>query len=767
MLKKSFFHKLISVLLCLTLLLTACGKTDIEDTPSIKPMQVTDVPEIPDDAYLAISGDAGFAVTHNTLDMDEFRFMHTNFVVSGDFLYIVSGNRLRRINLYDSSHITSEISDFEPDMYFPNIAKNSQGNILLLQNVYTQDSGIKYHLYEVSADFTDGQSLSAIYITDINAILSLKEDCFIQGIYNDLNDNLYFRIFNMHDGYTLVALDKERKLLGRINSRNFIVEVFSTNDGMVYFTETSNEGSKIYPVEIASGTIGPAVALDGIWTSTTFFRLATAGTTDFLYSAGQNLWEHDPGTGTNTMILSWMDLGFDSNTLGGFGRLTDGSIWLLDEIQTSRGPWLYIDYELITMSPAAFDPNIERINITYGMMDGGYRGDIEKAMMEFNRINPFVRVSFKLYNDFQSFTNDIILTGEPDILNLGSFNYNTLANKGFLVDLNPYIENAGINRADYLPNVLNQFEKDGKLYGISYNFSIDGFVGRSDILLENESFTIEELISFAEKHPEAKLWNANADFTLQMLVGESLDEFIDWDSGECYFESDKFIMVLEFAKTFGNDPNHNWFDTDAGFNEGRYLLKRFYIQSLHAFQFNHISAEGADLKYIGYPSKDKNGVLIRSFVHSVAINSKSENKDAAFAFINFLLSDRYQTDHRNNSNFVSLPVKLSAIEAMIEKETTPIMYYNWETDREEEWPGDVVWFQGSNDPVKSFNSRNHLFIDTFKDLLARADTLAYFDREIYIIINEESAAFFAGQKTARDVAKIIQNRVWIYVNENR
>ena len=39
--------------------------------------------------------------------------------------------------------------------------------------------------------------------------------------------------------------------------------------------------------------------------------------------------------------------------------------------------------------------------------------------------------------------------------------------------------------------------------------------------------------------------------------------------------------------------------------------------------------------------------------------------------------------------------------------------------------------------------------------------------EIMKIINEEAAAFFAGQKTVDEVAEVIQNRSKLYVNENR
>ena len=41
------------------------------------------------------------------------------------------------------------------------------------------------------------------------------------------------------------------------------------------------------------------------------------------------------------------------------------------------------------------------------------------------------------------------------------------------------------------------------------------------------------------------------------------------------------------------------------------------------------------------------------------------------------------------------------------------------------------------------------------------------DETLLNIIKEEAAPYFAGKKTAKDVAGIIQSRVQIYVNENR
>ena len=50
-------------------------------------------------------------------------------------------------------------------------------------------------------------------------------------------------------------------------------------------------------------------------------------------------------------------------------------------------------------------------------------------------------------------------------------------------------------------------------------------------------------------------------------------------------------------------------------------------------------------------------------------------------------------------------------------------------------------------------------------LLHTTTQMAEYDQRIMDIVNEEAAAFFAGQNSAAQAAAIIQSRVSIYVNE--
>ena len=53
------------------------------------------------------------------------------------------------------------------------------------------------------------------------------------------------------------------------------------------------------------------------------------------------------------------------------------------------------------------------------------------------------------------------------------------------------------------------------------------------------------------------------------------------------------------------------------------------------------------------------------------------------------------------------------------------------------------------------------------DLINSTTAVSRYDQKITEIISEEAAAFFEGQKSAQEVADIIQNRVSNYIAENR
>ena len=58
-------------------------------------------------------------------------------------------------------------------------------------------------------------------------------------------------------------------------------------------------------------------------------------------------------------------------------------------------------------------------------------------------------------------------------------------------------------------------------------------------------------------------------------------------------------------------------------------------------------------------------------------------------------------------------------------------------------------------------------VQKVEDFIFSIDQTVSYNENLLNIINEEAEGFFSGQKSAKEVAGVIQSRVKIYVNENR
>ena len=68
---------------------------------------------------------------------------------------------------------------------------------------------------------------------------------------------------------------------------------------------------------------------------------------------------------------------------------------------------------------------------------------------------------------------------------------------------------------------------------------------------------------------------------------------------------------------------------------------------------------------------------------------------------------------------------------------------------------------------KKFAEYTQEQVDRIVSFVESVNKRGYYNEAISNIISEEAGAYFSGQKSARDVAGVIQSRVQVYVNENR
>ena len=86
-------------------------------------------------------------------------------------------------------------------------------------------------------------------------------------------------------------------------------------------------------------------------------------------------------------------------------------------------------------------------------------------------------------------------------------------------------------------------------------------------------------------------------------------------------------------------------------------------------------------------------------------------------------------------------------------------------DGTKHYEDDTYWIGDQEITVQPLTKEDTEYVKSFIYSLDSSNVYNA-NQNVYNIINEEVAAFFGGQKTAREVADIIQSRVSIYVNEN-
>jgi ABC-type glycerol-3-phosphate transport system substrate-binding protein len=133
----------------------------------------------------------------------------------------------------------------------------------------------------------------------------------------------------------------------------------------------------------------------------------------------------------------------------------------------------------------------------------------------------------------------------------------------------------------------------------------------------------------------------------------------------------------------------------------------------------------------------------------LAISADSGSKQAAWDFVKSFLSEDSQKKVVDN---YQIPVLTSAFEAQITKAMNP----------DQNSGGNIVY-----DKMGQMVPMTEETAQAYRDLVNSLDTLASYDQEIVGIVMEEVPVYFNGQKSDKDVAKIIQDRVQTLVNERQ
>ena len=183
-----------------------------------------------------------------------------------------------------------------------------------------------------------------------------------------------------------------------------------------------------------------------------------------------------------------------------------------------------------------------------------------------------------------------------------------------------------------------------------------------------------------------------------------------------------------------------------------------------AFLYDFDKMFGGSSTCIGFPTN--NGVgNIMSMGESYAMSSSCRDKDAAWQFLRTFLTEEYQLKGSY------LPTNMKAFDKQLEKAM--------ETEYRKDGNGNYVLDENgeripvalgmASDGINTYEiyATSPRQAEQLREVIASSTKMMDYDQSIIDIVLEEAAAYFAGQKSAEDVAKLIQSKANIYINEQR
>nr|MBQ4319272.1 hypothetical protein [Clostridia bacterium] len=410
-------------------------------------------------------------------------------------------------------------------------------------------------------------------------------------------------------------------------------------------------------------------------------------------------------------------------------------------------------------------------------------GDIRNAISYYNLQNSEYRIVTKDYSGYNTteFPDGAVDqlskelgTGEfPDIIYItGEFDYTNLTQKGFMANL----YDLGFDGSKLLNVVRTNCEYGGGLYKLPMHFRYTAALNWDGI----ESLTIADMLEMYKIHGNALFRQLDRDALIDYLFGVgALGNYIDYANAECNFNTQEFIDLLEFFRSYNNRPDsdhHIRVSLTSLANqqlvkghEGVFFLTENHFEHAALREFNYLY-DGLNYSISGFPTSVGSGIHIET-QYDFGITAASANKEAALQFLMLLFESEesftyFWKDHQRTS----AELFERRLEAYYAPSDLRVDYYSIVQNAVVRAGIDNIIrreFLDSliNDPNNTIIEVSQEEIDNIVNLMNTAVCAPADDAKVLEILWDELTPFLAGQDTAENVAHRINSRVGIYLAE--
>ncbi len=663
---------------------------------------------------------------------------------------------------------TLNLNENVPEGFYSSIGEfvfDKEGNFYFIKQLSPQyEEGMEYNesdyktlLVKQDANFQE------VWSVDLAEVLP-KENLYVQNIAIGGVNKIYLVSNNV-----IHVMDEAGNFIKTITTNaDWINSLATTPDGRVFTVQYGNQGMEMVEVDTAKDIMGET--LQNIPDTNAKLQASQNGT--FLVSGYNKLYEYDLNSQEATEVLDWVESSILGNSVQDIAILEDGRLAVYCDNYMGTPELVFLTKTESSMVP-------EKKILTLGTLYGT-SSSLQEAVVNFNKKNTEYTVKIKTYIDDTAewtentysdaltlFHADMASGNCPDLIDLSMVNLCSVTAKGMLEDLTPYLKASDVaNIDDFVPSVLTAYNINGVQTTVPTYFTINTLLARASVVGEEPGWTMEEMLALAKENPKAKLfYGMTKEVALQTCLMYASDSFIDYENNTCSFDSPEFIQFLEFANCFDMEFEYN---EDESFpkmlQSGEVLLSNASFNDVHAYQMYYLMFEDDGVTPIGYPTSDGKPGVYLSGNDTYGISSQSENKDGAWKFMETLLADETET------HAWGFPSRKDQLEEMFAEACEPQYQLDENGETMMDAEGNPLQYPkttwGYDDWEVEIYAAGEEEIEGIRHLIDIARPTSKESEEIYSIIGEEAAPYFAGQKSAEEVAKIIQSRIKIYVSEN-
>ena len=667
-----------------------------------------------------------------------------------------SGSDLMVVGLNDSGELTAI------EAIYQNWFDGSPEELYADQNWDRWHYERSYFIRTLGADGSELSSAPIAFDLGSDSYVSFSNLCRdSKGNYLATNDT------------SLIAFAPDGSISYIIESDDYLNNVVRLKDGRVCVTVWGNVGMELRAIDAENGELGEKIPLP----ANAYDLIPGGGDYDLCYRNGSFLYGVKLESGETEKILNWINCDVNGDYMNGMNIAEDGTI--TGVLSYYRDEANHTEFVKLSKVPADSLPHKETLSLAVMYLDS----DMSDRIIDFNRHSDKVRIELRDYSEYNTeedysagltkLTTEILSGKMPDLLSLNGLPYSQLAGKGLLADLYPYLDaDKELKREDLFPTVLKAMEANGGLYRICPSFSIQSLIGAASVVGDKPGWNYEQFREALASMPEGCTpldQYTTRDNVLNTLVSLDMNDFVDWNTGKCSFDSQEFVDVLTFANSFQADFDWDeWTEDDSAptrIAQGRQMLMQAGIYSIDDVIYNDVYF-GGNSTYIGWPTNNGVGNMLYLGDHAYAMSASCSDKDAGWEFLRCLLLEDYQ------KALYGLPVVKKVFDAKL-KEAMTVEYQkdadgNYVLDENGEKiqvsRGGVGFGDGSTYEIYALTQEQ---ADKLLEVINTTDKFMDQNDAIFDIVQEQAAAYFAGQKSPEEVARLVQSKANIYVNEQR